>query len=400
MSFSSTRPYVHTSTRKPMFVTIVLDGVGIGAQPDAEAYGDVGSHTLGHVCAAERPALPHLARLGLGRIAPLDGVSVADAPAASFGRMTEVSAGKDSTTGHWELAGLRVATPFPTYPDGFPPEVVERFLAATGCGGILANQPASGTAVIEAFGPEHERTGYPIVYTSADSVFQIAAHTDVVPLDRLYELCRTARTEVCVGAHAVGRVIARPFTGTAGAYERIAAKRRDFSLKPSATTLQEALQAAGVRTVAVGKIGDLFGNVGFDEILKTTSNEEGVARTLDAMRSGDDRTFIWTNLVDFDQLYGHRNDASGFARTLEAFDRALPDLLAALPEGGRLLLTADHGNDPCFPGTDHTREHVPLLLAGGEGGADLGVRSTFADHAATVAAYFGVDFESGGRSFL
>ena len=379
-----------------MFVTIVLDGVGIGAQPDADTYGDAGSHTLGHVCAAERPALPNLARLGLGCIAPLDGVPATDTPAASFGRMTEVSAGKDSTTGHWELAGLHVATPFPTYPEGFPPEVVERFMDATGCGGILANQPASGTVVIAAFGPEHERTGYPIVYTSADSVFQIAAHTDVVPLEQLYALCETARTEVCVGDHAVGRVIARPFTGTAGAYERISSARKDFSLAPSESTLQEALQDAGVRTVAVGKIGDLFANVGFDEVRKTTSNAEGIAETLAAIRSGDDRTFIWTNLVDFDQLYGHRNDAHGFARALEAFDQALPDLLAALPDGGRLFLTADHGNDPCFPGTDHTREYVPLLLTGEGSGQNAGVRATFADHAATVAAHFGVAFASGG----
>ncbi len=381
-----------------MFVTIILDGVGIGAQPDADAYGDVGSDTLAHVCAAAHPDLPNLTWLGLGCIAPLEGVPPVAAPAASFGRMTEVSAGKDSTTGHWELAGLRLDTPFPTYPDGFPPEVIERFLEGTGCEGVLANEPASGTAVIEAYGPEHARTGYPIVYTSADSVFQIAAHTDVIPLDRLYELCRTARTEVCVGAHAVGRVIARPFAGEAGAYERLAS-RKDFSRAPTGTTLQEALQAAGVRTVAVGKIGDLFGNVGFDEILKTTSNEEGIARTLEAIRDGDDRTFIWTNLVDFDQHYGHRNDVDGFARSLEAFDRVLPALVAALPEGGRLLLTADHGNDPCFPGTDHTREHVPLLLVGEGAATDLGLRSTFADHATTVAAHFGVAFGD-GRSFV
>jgi phosphopentomutase len=385
-----------------MFVTIVLDGVGVGAQPDAADYGDAGSHTLGHVCAERRPALPNLARLGLGRIATLEGVPAVDDPAASFGRMTEVSAGKDSTTGHWELAGLRLDTPFPTYPDGFPPDLIARFLAATGCGGVLANEPASGTAVIEEFGPEHERTGHPIVYTSADSVFQIAAHKDVLPLDRLYELCRIAREEVCVGAHAVGRVIARPFVGEAGAYDRVAPERKDFSRIPTRTTLQEALRAAGVRTVAVGKIGDLFGNVGFDAIRKTKGNTEGVAETLDAIREGDGRTFIWANLVDFDQLYGHRNDAAGFAAALEAFDRALPELVDALPEGGRLLLTADHGNDPCFPGTDHTREHVPvLLLTKGEAeGRDLGVRATFADHAATVAEHFGVAFESGGDSFL
>ena len=385
-----------------MFVTIVLDGVGIGAQPDADTYGDVGSHTLAHVCAAARPALPNLAQLGLGRLAELEGVPPVETPAASFGRMTEVSAGKDSTTGHWELAGIRLDQPFPTYPDGFPPDLVARFLEATGERGILANKPASGTDVIAEYGPEHARTGKPIVYTSADSVFQIAAHTGVIPLDRLYELCRIARDEVCVGEHAVGRVIARPFTGEEDQYERISAKRKDYSLKPTAPTLQEALQAAGVRTVAVGKIGDLFGDVGFDAILKTTSNDEGVAKTLEAIRAGDDRTFIWTNLVDFDQLYGHRNDAEGFARALEAFDRALPEIIDALPGGARLLLTADHGNDPCFTGTDHTREHVPLLLLtkGKEDHRDLGLRPSFVDHAASAADHFGVDFPCDGLSFL
>ncbi len=385
-----------------MFVTIVLDGVGIGALPDADRYGDAGSHTLGHVCATARPALPNLARLGLGCIAPLEGVPPVAEPLASFGRMTEVSAGKDSTTGHWELAGLHLAEPFPTYPDGFPLDLVYRFLEATGFEGVLANEPASGTGVIEAFGEEHMRTGHPILYTSADSVFQVAAHKDVIPLERLYALCHTARTEVCVGEHAVGRVIARPFVGEAGEWERVSAERKDFSLSPPARTVQEAVQEDGVRTVAVGKIGDLFDNVGFDEVVKTKGNEEGVARTLNAIRSGDGETFIWTNLVDFDQHYGHRNDPDGFARALEAFDAALPALMDALPDDARLVLTADHGNDPCYPGTDHTREHVPLLLWEKEArpGRDLGFRATFADHAASVAAHFGVSFPCSGRSFL
>lgn len=385
-----------------MLVTIVLDGVGIGAAPDADHYGDAGSHTLGHVCAAERPHLPNLTRLGLGRLAQLEGVPAVDAPAASFGTMEEVSPGKDSTTGHWELAGLVLDRAFPTYPHGFPPEVVARFVERTGCGGVLANKPASGTVVIAEYGDEHVRTGHPIVYTSADSVFQVAAHTDVVPLETLYAWCRMAREAVCVGEHAVGRVIARPFTGPSGAYTRISEKRRDFSLAPPRQTVQEALQAAGVRTVAVGKIGDLFADVGFDEIVKTSGNEEGIERTLAAIREAAQRTFIWANLVDFDQLYGHRNDPAGFARALETFDRALPELIEALPEGGRLILTADHGNDPCFPGTDHTRERVPLLVVhkGGENGRDLGLRATFADHAASVAAHFGVAFDGAGQSFV
>jgi phosphopentomutase len=283
-----------------VFVTIILDGVGIGAAPDAADYGDTGSHTLGHVCSAERPHLPHLTRLGLGRLAALECVPAVDDPAADFGLMEAVSPGKDSTTGHWELAGLVLDRAFPTYPDGFPPEVVDRFVAETGCGGVLFNAPASGTAVIAAHGDAHRRTGYPILYTSADSVFQLATHTDTVPLDTLYEWCRIARERVCVGEHSVGRVIARPFHGEGSAYERLAAKRRDFALAPPRQTVQEALQAHGVRTVAVGKIGDLFADVGFDEIRKTETNEAGIIETIAAIRGGHQQTFIWTNLVDFD----------------------------------------------------------------------------------------------------
>lgn len=386
----------------PLFVTIVLDGVGVGAQPDAGLYGDEGSHTLAHVCETAQPALPNLSRLGLGCIAPLEGVPPAAAPLASYGRMQEVSAGKDSTTGHWELAGLRLDRPFPTYPDGFPEAVIEAFLERTGCRAVLGNRAASGTAIIADLGEEHQATGYPIVYTSADSVFQVAAHTDTIPLDELYRLCTIARNDVCVGAHAVGRVIARPFDGPPGAYSRLSARRKDYALPPPARTLQEALQEHGVRTVAVGKIADLFGGVGFETALKTHSNGEGLAVTLDQMRaaaSGDRPVFVWVNLVDFDQEYGHRNDPEGFARALETFDDALPALLEALPGDGRLLLTADHGNDPVTPSTDHSREYVPLLYYGKRPACDLGLRTSFNDHAATVAAYFGVPFETAGTSF-
>lgn len=378
-----------------LFVTIILDGVGIGAQPDADAYGDAGSNTLGHVCAVARPRLPHLEALGLGRIAPLEGVAAADAPTAAFGRMREVSAGKDSTTGHWELAGLRLDRPFPTYPDGFPDDLVADFCRKAGVEGVLGNKAASGTAIVDELGARHQETGRPILYTSADSVFQIAAHTDTVPLDALYRMCRIARDEVCVGPHAVGRVIARPFTGTPGAYTRVSAKRKDYSLAPDATPLQAALQQHGVRTVAVGKIGDLFAGVGFDAVHKTRSNAEGVEETLRQMRAlaaEGAPAFVWTNLVDFDQDYGHRNDPDGFAQALEAFDAAVPDLLDALPEGGRLFITADHGNDPTTPSTDHSREYVPVLYAGAAAGHDLGLRESFNDHAATVAAYFDVPF--------
>ncbi len=383
-----------------LFVTIVLDGVGIGAQPDAHLYGDEGCNTLAHVCAAARPHLPHLTRLGLGCITPLTGVPPVDRPEADFGKMQEVSAGKDSTTGHWELAGLRLDRPFPTYPNGFPPEVIQRFLDVTGADGVLANKPESGTVVIAEFGEEHQRTGRPIVYTSADSVFQIAAHKDTIPLERLYEMCALARDEVCIGDHAVGRVIARPFVGRPGAYVRVSAERKDYSLRPPGTTVQEALQAGGVRTNAIGKIGDLFGGVGFDHIRKTKTNATGIEETLRCMRAAEGRSFIWTNLVDFDQEFGHRNDPDGFARALEAFDRALPDLMESLPAWGKLVITADHGNDPTTPGTDHTREYVPLLVyGGGSGGRDLGTRPSFNDHAATVAAHFRVDFETQGTPF-
>ena len=384
-----------------LFVTLVLDGVGIGAQPDAAAYGEADPDTLGHVCASQRPHLPNLAALGLGCIRPLDGVPCADAPKASYGKMREVSAGMDSTTGHWELAGLVLDRPFPTYPNGFPPALVERFRAEAGLVGVLDGGVASGTEVVERLGPEHERTGFPILYTSADSVFQVAAHTGTIPLDRLYALCATARRAVCVGGDAVGRVIARPFEGAAGAYRRLSPQRKDFALEPPAPPLQSVLQAHGVRTLAVGKIGDLFAGVGFDRLVKTASNAEGVARVHDAIAEAvaDGRpTFVWANLVDFDQEFGHRNDAPGFARALEAFDADLPGLLAALPAGARLLVTADHGNDPTTPGTDHNREHVPVLLTGGAP-RGLGLRASFADHAATVAAYFGVTGVA-GASFL
>ncbi len=384
-----------------LFVTIVLDGVGIGAQPDADCYGDAGSHTLGHVCATSHPELPHLAALGLGCIADLDGVPAVEAPQAHVGRMREVSAGKDSTTGHWELAGLRLDVPFPTYPDGFPPAVIDAFVEATGCGGVLGNRPESGTVIIDELGPEHERTGYPIVYTSADSVFQIAAHKDVISLDRLYELCRVARNEVCVGDHAVGRVIARPFVGTPGDYSRIAAERKDFSRVPDDSPVQDVLQQHGVRTVSIGKIHDLFARRGFDDAIKTTSNMDGIEATLDEIRAHDGTpTFVWTNLVDFDQAYGHRNDPDGFARALEQFDAAVPDLLGAVPADSRLVLTADHGNDPTTPSTDHSREFVPLLYVDGTTpGRALGLRPSFNDHAATVADYFGVPFETRGTAF-
>ncbi|MEM0961945.1 MAG: phosphopentomutase [Bacteroidota bacterium] len=376
-----------------LFVTIVLDGAGVGDAPDADAYGDAGSDTLGHVIRRKRPSLPHLTRWGLGTL--VEGLDEVPAPAASWGRMTERAAGKDSTTGHWALAGLVLDTPFPTYPEGFPPDVVSAFCERAGLDGILGNRAASGTAIIADLGEAHQETGRPIVYTSADSVFQIAAHVETIPLDDLYAMCQLARDEVMTGEHAVGRVIARPFEGAPGAYERISKARKDLSLRPHAPTLLDTLQTGGVRTVCVGKIAALFGGAGVDAEIKTAGNADGIDKTLAAIReaaASGEPTFIWTNLVDFDELYGHRNDPEGYARALEAFDAALPDLEAALPAGASLLLTADHGNDPTYPGTDHTRERVPVLwYRDGMPGQDLGTHDTFAAHAATVAAHFGAD---------
>ncbi len=382
---------LNAASRTPLFVSIVLDGVGIGHQPDAADYGDAGADTLGHVCQVASPSLPNLTEAGLGRIANLAGVRPAADPDASWGRMQERSAGKDSTTGHWELAGLTLEEPFPTYPDGFPASLLALFVEKSGVAGILGNEVASGTEIIARLGPAHVDSGHPIVYTSADSVFQVACHTDVVPLETLYAWCQLARDAVCTGTHAVGRVIARPFTGAKGSFRRLSEKRRDFALAPGSPTLQERLQGVGVRTVSVGKVADLFAGAGFDESLKTGRNDVGIQTLLERLRAWDGTpTHIWVNLIDFDQEFGHRNDPQGFARSLEEFDRALPAIRAALPEGAGLLLTADHGNDPTYPGTDHTREYVPVLLFQPGPSIDLGLRASFRDHAATVLAWFNV----------
>jgi len=382
-----------------LFVTIVLDGVGIGEQPDAYLYGDEGSDTLGHVLAQCRPSLPHFAELGLGSVRPLAGIPPVPEPTASFGKMMERSAGKDSTTGHWELSGIHLDQPFPTYPDGFPVDVIARFCERVGVNGVLGNRPKSGTVIIEECGDQHMRTGMPIVYTSADSVYQIAAHVDVIPLDELYRMCRIAREEICVGEHGVGRVIARPFEGSAGAFSRISSARKDFSRLPHVPPVQQILQQAGVQTISVGKVADLFGGVGFDRTTKTTSNAHGMDVLLEEIQTAEGNTFVWVNLIDFDQEFGHRLNPEGFAASLEEFDRFIPTLLAALPEQSRLVVTADHGNDPTGTSTDHSREYVPLLYTDQAEPRDLGIRSSFADHAATVAHVFGVPFETDGTSF-
>jgi phosphopentomutase len=385
----------------PRVVLLIIDGLGCGSQEDSHLYGDVGCNTLGHVVNRERPHLPHLTAMGLGHILPLDGVPAVSAPTAAYGRMREVSAGKDSTTGHWELAGVVLNQPFPTYPDGFPPDVIRPFCQIAGVDGVLANAPWSGTAVIDAFGEEHVRTGRPIVYTSADSVFQVAAHVDEVPLQTLYDWCQAAREQVLTGAHEVGRVIARPFAGRAGAYHRLNGQRKDLSAIPPDPHLPKVLLQAGVKTVSIGKVIDLFAGVGFSSYRKTTTNAEGISQLLNAL-AGLDSGFLFVNLIDTDQLFGHRNDPAGFARSLEEFDRALPAILAKLRPDDVLIITGDHGNDPTTPGSDHTREYVPILVypVGKTVGPDIGLRTSFRDVAASVASRWGLPDIFDGRSFL
>jgi phosphopentomutase len=378
-------------------IVIVLDGVGVGAAPDAAEYGDEGSNTLGNLARAVGGLdLPNLEQLGLGRVAPLEGVDGRATPTGAWGRMCPASAGKDSTTGHWEICGLHLARPFPTYANGFPQGVIEEFERRTGRG-VLGNVSASGTEIIERFGPEHVRTGKLIVYTSADSVFQIAAHEDVVPLDELYRACVIAR-EMLVAPHDVSRVIARPFVGRDRHFTRTA-NRRDFSIAPPSETLLDALAAEGIPRRGVGKVDDLF--AGRSIVAEhARDNDAGVAAIALALRETPSG-FLFANLVDFDQLWGHRNDTAGFHEGLRAFDRALPTLLSALREDDLLFLTADHGNDPTTPSTDHSREIVPLLVAGPRvRPTDVGERTTFSDLGATVGEWLGVGFRGRGTSFL
>ena len=380
-----------------MTVTVVvLDSVGVGALPDAAAFGDEGAHTLDHVVRATGARLPHLTRLGLGRVEGVTSLPADPAPTGAFGRMRERSPGKDTTTGHWEFMGVVLDVPFRTFPR-FPDAVMAAFDAATGRP-HLGNEAASGTEILDRLGEEHRRTGAPIVYTSADSVFQVAAHVDVVPLETLYAWCAAAR-DLLVGEHAVARVIARPFRGGPGAWERLHGSRKDYSVAPPRTVL-DALQEAGRRVVAVGKIGDIFAGRGVDEVRSTGSDDEGVTRTIEAMRERPDG-LIFTNLVDFDAAYGHRRDVAGYGAALERFDARLPEILATLAPNDLLLLVSDHGNDPTWPGTDHTREHGLLLAAGlAAAGRDLGTREGFSDLGATVAERLGVDWDGAGSSFL
>jgi len=371
--------------------------VGIGAAPDAADYGDRGSDTLGNVArACGGLDLPGLERLGLGNIKPLEGVRRRGDAAGAWGSMRPASAGKDSTTGHWEIAGVHVDVPFPTYPNGFPQEVIGEFARATGRG-VIGNVVASGTDVLQRYGDEHVATGKWIVYTSADSVFQVAAHEDVVSLNQLYQACEKARG-MLRPPHDVSRVIARPFTGTSGDYQRTS-NRRDYSLDPPAETLLDSLAKAGIARAGVGKIDDLFAGRSISS-RHTTSNAEGI-RLIKEWFSSAESGFLFANLVDFDQLFGHRNDVAGFYGALREFDAALPFITSRLKEDDLLFITADHGNDPTTPSTDHARELVPLLAGGMRVvPRDLGERDTFSDLGATVAEWFSLSFRGRGQSFL
>ena len=378
-------------------ILTVLDGVGVGALPDAALYGDVGANTLAHVVAAASPALPNMAKIGLGHIEgagyPADGSAK-----GAFGKARERSPGKDTTTGHWEMAGLTLKQPFPVYPNGFPKEVMDAFESAIGMKS-LGNKPASGTEILVELGEEHLKTGHPIVYTSADSVFQIACHESVFPPEKLYEMCETAR-RILTGIHAVGRVIARPFAGEPGNFVRTP-RRRDFSLDPIEETLLDAVKAAGMQVLGVGKIEDIFNHRGLTQSNHAAGNPACIEAMLDYMRE-DFTGLLFTNLVDTDMVYGHRNDPAGYAQALSYFDSRLPEVFSLMGPEDLLIITADHGVDPTFPGTDHTREHVPILCwhKGMRKLTDLGVRDTYADIAATIAEYLHLPQRFSAESFL
>ncbi len=377
---------------------IVLDSFGIGEMPDAGQFGDIGVNTLGTVAASPYFSMPNMEKLGLFHI---DGVTCKKPEheqAGCVARMTERSMGKDTTIGHWEIAGICSKEPLPVYPDGFPEEILQQFSERTGRG-VLCNRPYSGTEVIKDFGDEHVKTGKLIVYTSADSVFQIAAHEDVVPVEQLYEYCRTAR-EILTGKNGVGRVIARPFAGESGSYTRTP-RRHDFSLKPPAVTMLDQLKETGHDVIAVGKIYDIFAGQGITEHVYTGGNAEGIERTLEYLDKDFDG-LCFVNLVDFDMLYGHRNDVDGYAKALTAFDEALPKILAAMRKDDVLMITADHGCDPGYKvSTDHSREYTPFVMYGSKvKPGNLGTRETFADIGATVLSYFGIEPEFDAHAML
>lgn len=377
---------------------IVLDSVGIGEMPDAAEFGDAGSNTLKAVSQSPYFSMPNMAKLGLFHIDGVDIEGKETAPKGAFARMTEASKGKDTTIGHWEIAGVISPTPLPTYPHGFPRELLDEFSKKTGRG-IICNKPYSGTDVIRDYGEEHMKTGDLIVYTSADSVFQVAAHEEIVPVETLYEYCQTAR-DMLTGQHGVGRVIARPFEGKQGDFKRTT-RRHDFSLEPPKVTMLDQMKEAGLKVLGVGKIFDIFAGKSITESVRTTGNPDGIKKTLDYMEQ-EFEGLCFVNLVDYDMLYGHRNDVEGYAKALAYFDEKLPEILAKLREDDILMITADHGCDPSTPSTDHSREYTPLVMYGNRvpAGKNLGTRPTFADIGATVLDYFGIEKKISGESLL
>ncbi|HYX27790.1 MAG TPA: phosphopentomutase [Pyrinomonadaceae bacterium] len=377
---------------------IVLDGAGIGAMPDAPEWGDAGSDTFGHICESRQLNLPNLQSLGLGNIRPLAGVAAIDKPRGGYGKCALKSNGKDTTTGHWEMAGIILERAFPTYPNGFPQTLIDEFVARTGVPGVLGNIPASGTEIIKQLGEEHVKTKKPIVYTSADSVFQIAAHEQVIPLDRLYEICEIARN-MLRGEHEVGRVIARPFLGEPGNFYRTE-NRHDYAVPPPCENLLPLLSDHGLDVVSIGKIASIYDSQGVTQDLTAKNNEQSIDQTIKAL-NGDTRGLIFSNLVDFDMLYGHRRDTEGYARALEHFDSRWPEIENAMRDGDLLMITADHGNDPTYPGTDHTREFAPLIVYGkkAKAGVNLGTRNSLSDIGRTIAENFDLTLNA-GQSFL
>ncbi|MFL6373337.1 MAG: phosphopentomutase [Pyrinomonadaceae bacterium] len=378
---------------------MVLDSVGVGEMPDAASWGDAGADTIGHIAESRQLHLPNLQKLGLGNIRPLAGIPAVDQPTGSYGKCTLKSNGKDTTTGHWEMAGIILKKAFPTYPGGFPDRIISAFVAESHVPGILGNIPASGTEIIKQLGEEHVRTGKPIVYTSADSVFQIAAHEEVVPVDRLYEMCEIAR-RILDGEDRVGRVIARPFIGRTAEDFKRTENRHDYAVPPPSGNLLPVLNDAGLDVVCIGKIASIYDSMGVTEDLTAKNNDQSIDQTINAFNA-DSRGLIFTNLVDFDMLYGHRRDTEGYAKALEHFDERLPAILSSMRPDDLLIITADHGNDPTKEGSDHTREYVPLLVYGAraKSGVDLGTRQSLSDIGHTIAANFGLEIED-GVSFL
>ncbi len=378
---------------------VVLDSAGIGEMPDAAAWGDLGADTLGHIFESRKVNVPNLQALGLGNITPLKGLSPVDSPTGAYGKCTLKSDGKDTTTGHWEMAGIILKQGFPKFPDGFPPRIIDEFVRQANIPGVLANIPASGTEIIKDFGEEHMSTGKPIVYTSADSVFQIAAHEEIVPIDRLYEICEIARN-ILHGEDEVARVIARPFLGSTAENFKRTENRHDYAVPPPAGNLLPKLKDAGLDVVCIGKIASIYDGMGVTEDLTAKNNEQIIDVTIQALNSRS-HGLIFSNLVDFDMLYGHRRDVEGYAKALEHFDTRLPEIIDALNEDDLLIMTADHGNDPTKEGSDHTREYVPLLVYGksAKQNVALGTRQSLSDIGQTIAENFGLQIED-GVSFL